>query len=90
MRPDSTIGRKGDTIWGTKKIKTRVTVFVTVNSDGSDKQQAWLINKSKTPVTFRKAKINPDNLPIVYKYNKKAWMLLGIWYEFLGKLNEDM
>jgi len=37
MRPDSTIGRKGDTIRGTKKIKTRVTVFVTVNSDSSDK-----------------------------------------------------
>lgn len=44
----------------------------------------------KTPVAFRKTKINPDNLPIVYKYTKKAWMLSGIWYEFLGKLNEDM
>jgi len=90
MRPDSTIARKGETVRGAKKNKTRVTVFVTVNSDGSDKRRAWLINKSKTPVAFRKAKINPDNLPIVYKSNKKAWMLSGIWYEFLGKLNDDM
>ncbi|PWW78685.1 hypothetical protein C7212DRAFT_166126, partial [Tuber magnatum] len=24
------------------------------------------------------------------KSNKKPWMLSGIWYVFLGKLNEDM
>ena len=90
MQPDSTIARKSETVRGAKKNKTQVTVFVTVNSDGSDKRRAWLINKSKTLVAFRKAKINPENLPIVYKSNKKAWMLSGIWYEFLGKLNEDM
>lgn len=52
MRPDSTIARKSETVRGAKKNKTRVTVFVTVNSDGSDKRGAWLINKSKTPIAF--------------------------------------
>ena len=34
--------------------------------------------------------INPQNLPVSYRYNKKAWMLSGIWYEFLSSLNKEM
>ena len=90
MRPDTTIARKGKVARGSKKNKTRVTVFVTVNADGSDKRRAILVNKSKNPIAFRKARINPENLPLTYRYNRKAWMLSGLWYEYLQNLNDSM
>lgn len=89
MRPDTTIALK-KSCTRVKKNKTRVTVFVTVNADGSDKRRVMLIKKSETPVCFRTAKINPNNLPVDYRYNKKAWMLSGLWYEYLRNLNMDM
>jgi len=27
---------------------------------------------------------------MTYRYNRKAWMLSGIWYEYLRKLNDKM
>lgn len=73
-----------------KKNKTRVTVFATTNIDGSDKRRLMLINKSRTPIAFRRAKVNSANLPVTYRYNKKAWMLSGIWYEYLRGLEANM
>jgi len=90
MRPDTTIARKGKVARGSKKNKTRVTVFVTVNADGSDKRRAILVNKSKNPIAFRKACINPESLPLTYRYNRKAWILSGLWYEYLQNLNDSM
>ena len=29
-------------------------------------------------------------MPVIYRYNKKAWMLSGLWYEYLTELNNDM
>ena len=66
MCPDTTIAQKGKVVHGSKKNKTRVTVFVTVNADGSDKLRPMLINKSKFSIAFRKANINAENLPLTY------------------------
>ena len=85
MRPDTTIARKGKVVRGSKKKKTCITVFVTLNADGSDKRRLMLINKSKHPIVFHKANINAENLPFTYRYNRKAWILLGLWYEYLRK-----
>jgi len=90
MQPDTMITRKGKVVHGSKQNKTRVTVFVTVNADGSDKRRPMLINKSKYPIAFRKANINTENLPVTYRYNRKAWMLSGLWYEYLRNLNQSM
>ena len=90
MRPDITIAWKGKVLRDSKKNKTRVTVFVTVNADGSDKRQAILVNKSKNLIAFQKASINPENLLFTYQYNWKAWMLSGLWYEYLQNLNNSM
>ena len=73
-----------------KKNKTQVTVFATVNADGSDKRRLIFINESRTPVAFRQAKVNPANLPVTYQDNKKVWMLSGLWYEYLCNLEADM
>lgn len=63
---------------------------MTVNADGSEKRKAMVIGRAYTPDVFKHAKINRDKLPVVYRYNKKAWMLSGLWYEYLGNLNKDM
>ena len=60
------------------------------NADGSEKLDPIVIGHGKIPVAFRNAKINPNNLPAVYHYNRKAWMPSGIWFEFLIKLNQQM
>jgi hypothetical protein len=90
MRPDTTIAFRAIAPRGAKKNKTRVTVLATVNANGSDKRKLLLINRSKVPRAFRQAKVNPDNLPVVYRNNKKARMMSGLWYEYLRAFDTDM
>lgn len=49
-----------------------------------------VIGRAATPKAFKAAKINAKNLPVVYKHNKRAWMLSGLWYEYLGELEKEM
>lgn len=81
---------KGKQLRGGKDDKTRITTFHLVNEDGSDKRKLLVINRVKTPLAFRRNRVNPANLPVVYRYNNKAWMLTGLWYEFLRGLNDEM
>ena len=64
--------QKGKVAQGSKKNKTWVTVFVTVNADGSDKHRALLVNKFQNPIAFHKVHINPEYLPLTYQDNWKA------------------
>ncbi|KAF8248113.1 DDE-domain-containing protein, partial [Wilcoxina mikolae CBS 423.85] len=73
-------------IRGIKSTKTRVSVFLTCNADGSEKYDIMIIGKAYSPLCFRRA----DTLPFIYRNNKKAWMLSGIWYEYLTTLNHKM
>ena len=61
-----------------------------MNQDGSDKRKLWVIGRAQTPKAFRKNKVNIANLPVFYRFNKRAWMLSGLWYEFLRSLNDEM
>jgi len=81
---------KGKVLEGVKLNKTRITTFHSVNADGSEKRCLTVIGRAQAPQAFRQKKINIHNLPIVYRYNKKAWMLSGVWYEYLRDLNQDM
>lgn len=80
----------GKKLRGGKDNKTRITIFHLVNEDGSDKRKLLIINRSKTPMAFRQNRVNPANLPVIYRYNNKAWMLTGLWYEFLRGLDDEM
>lgn len=80
-------------IRGTKKQKQRITVFLVCNADGSEKLDATVIGHAETPIASRQAGFlgtRKGNLPVTYRHNQKAWMLSGIWYEFLGNLNRKM
>jgi len=90
LLPDHTICREQETPRGKRRQKLRISVFLTVNGDGSDKRKAMVIGRAATPNAFKNAHINKNNLPVIYRNNKKAWMLSGIWYEYLRELNTEM
>ena len=49
-----------------------MTVFLTVNTVGSEKRKAMVIGRANISDAFRHGCINKDNLLIIYRYNKKA------------------
>jgi len=55
-----------------KKDKTRISLVVTTNADGSDRMPLWIIGSAKTPRALRG--VNFQALGCVWCYNKKAWM----------------
>ena len=52
MAPTVTIAR--DQVEGLKKDKTRLTVALTANADGTDKRDLFIIGKSERPRCFKK------------------------------------
>jgi len=91
-RPQSSNVRldKGKQLRGGKDDKVRITTFHIINETGTDKRKIWVIGRAERPHAFRQNRINPANLPVIYRHNKKAWLLTGLWYEFLRGLNEEM
>jgi len=80
----------GKVLPGVKLDKTWVTTFHVTNVDGSEKRKLLVIGRTQTPQAFPQNKINISNLPVTYRFNKKAWMLSSLWFEFLRILNEEM
>ena len=70
----------GNVLEGVKLYKTQITTFHIVNADGTEIKYLTVIGREETPQAFRRNRINVYNLPIIYHYNKKAWMLSGLWY----------
>lgn len=57
-----------------------------MNADGLETMQLTVIGKSKQPRCFRSAR----RLPCLYKGNKKAWMTVDFFREFLTYLDRKM
>jgi len=81
---------KGKQLRGGKDDKVRITTFHIMNEAGTDKRKIWVIGRVEKSHAFHQNKVNPANLLVVYPYNKKAWLLTGLWYEFLRRLNDEM
>ena len=67
---------------GTKQPKTRITIFVGANMDGSDKLPLIVIGKSKKPRAFKNV-----TLPVEHTANKKAWMTGALFEDLMRKLD---
>jgi len=52
------------------------------------KLQPLVIGKSANPCCFKK--IKTENLPVMYRNNRKAWMTGEIMAQWLRKLDKDM
>jgi hypothetical protein len=68
-------------ITGKKKDKTRISLVVTTNADGSDRMPLWIIGTAKTPRALRG--VNFLSLGCVWRWNKKAWMRQDIMENWL-------
>lgn len=84
---DTPIGPRDE---GDTEEKSKFTIFFCVNADGSDKRRVTVMSKIRTPSVFRQERVNPANLPVTYRYNKKTSLPTDLWYEFLRAFDADM
>jgi hypothetical protein len=87
LQPDRTLATQQTS--GGKKSKDRITLALTVNADGSEKLEPWVIGRSKNPRCLKHIK-NRQNLRIVYEYNKTKWMTGVICERFLRWFDNKM
>ncbi|KAE8982539.1 hypothetical protein PR001_g23696 [Phytophthora rubi] len=86
MAPARSIGSKN--MRGVKKQKTRITLALTANADGSDALPILYIGKAKKPRCFGKK--TPEQHGFQYRSNKKAWMTGDVFRDWLINLDRDM
>jgi hypothetical protein len=83
LAPDTTIARQQ--IEGSKKDKTRITIGLTCNADGTDKLPPMFIGHAARPRCFNRK--SGEELGFFYLHNKKAWMTGLFFQEFLTRFN---
>ena len=66
---------------GRKQGKLRLSTVTCANVDGSDKLPLWIIGKFVKPRIFKN--INLDSLNFKYRVNKKSWMTIAYFEEWL-------
>lgn len=69
--------------------KRRVTVFLCVNADGSEKRRVIVVNRVQSPASFVQENVNPANLPVVYRCSQRPWYT-GLWYDFLRSFDMEI
>ena len=73
---------------GTKQSKDCVTILLTCNSTGTEKLRPLFIHKYENPRVLKN--ISKNSLPVNYYWNKKSWMQVSIWNDYLKKLDSHM
>ncbi|KAH9071741.1 hypothetical protein Ae201684P_022188 [Aphanomyces euteiches] len=84
--PDTTISKTATQ--GLKKDKTRITVALAANCSGSDKLPLLFIGKAARPRCFGNK--SAEQLCFIYRFNRKAWMTITIFSEWISKFNAMM
>ncbi|XP_054008894.1 jerky protein homolog-like [Hylaeus anthracinus] len=78
--PERTLVHEGEEVKEGKIRKDRVTVAFCANATGTHKLPVLFVHKNANPRALKHCK---HNLPVVYKYQKNAWInddLLNDWY----------
>ena len=88
MMPTRSLILSGESPFGIKSDKERVTVLFITNRTGIYKRKLLLIGKSKIPRCLRG--LNLANLPVIYKSGKNSWMNTNLFIEFLDNFNSEM
>jgi len=47
-----------------------------------------LIGDAARPRAFKQNNVTPDNLPVTWKHNKKAWMTTAVFVDLLNLLKK--
>ena len=85
MLLENSLGFSGQARHGQKQSKTRVTVFVGANMDGTDKLPLLVIGKSAKPRAFKNV-----NVPVTYLANNNAWVTSQIFVDWLKTVDRRM
>ncbi|KAE8955357.1 hypothetical protein PR001_g32140, partial [Phytophthora rubi] len=86
--PPRTLTRRNK-VSGRKANKTRLTLAVATNADGSDKLPLLFIGKSQNPRAFKGHDVSAE-LGVVYTNSQKAWMNSTIFLRWLHALDLRM
>ncbi|GBM07053.1 Tigger transposable element-derived protein 4 [Araneus ventricosus] len=86
LLPSKTLAIKSDTCHGGKNSKVRLAVSLCANADGSEKLAPLIIGKSKKPRCFKKC----ENITKKYLSNKKSWMTMSFFTDWLKGLDNKM
>ena len=79
--PDGTLATEQTA--GGKHEKARITANFCCNVTGKHKLKPWFIGKAKIPRCFGNAGVKADNLAMVWRANKSAWITRRIFKEYL-------
>ena len=85
--PNKTLAAKDDKCIGGKLSKERLTVLLCANASG-EKLKPLVIGKSKQPRSF--GRLKHSQLPVNWKWSKKAWMTGDLFEQWLHELNNKM
>ena len=55
-----------------------------------EKLKPLVIGNAARPHAFKQNSVTPDNLPVTWEHNKKAWMTTAVSEDWLNQLNEKM
>jgi hypothetical protein len=86
MQPSTAIARA--VMSGVKKDKSRISAALTSNADGSDKLPMLFIGKAIRPRCF--GNMTREALGMLYRNNRKAWMTIALFSEWIDTLNSKM
>jgi len=86
LEPDRTLATK--CLSGRKKSKERLSIALCSNADRSHKLPPLIIGKYANPRCFKN--VNIYNLPMTYRNNAKAWMLITIFQEWLHEFDRQI
>lgn len=80
---------KGESCKGGKFAKERLSIMLCCSATG-EKLKPLIIGNAARPRAFKQNSVTPDNLPVTWKHNKKAWMTTAVFEDWLNELNETM
>lgn len=87
--PSKTLSEKKSKCSGGKLSKDRLTCLLSCNMAG-EKLIIMMIGRAANPRAFRQANIKPKDLPVLWRYNSKAWMTANLFIEWLNIINRVM
>ena len=67
----------------------RLSIMLCCSATGK-KLKPLVIGNAARPRAFKQKSVTPDNLPVTWKHNKKAWMTTAVFEDWLNHLNETM
>ena len=87
--PRKSLVFKGESYKGGKFPKERLSIMLCCSASG-EKLKPLVFGNAARPRAFKQNSVTPDNLPVTWKHNKKVWMTMAVFEDWLNQFNETM